>query len=60
MIIPIDKTKSTLKTDKDQLEVKVGYGSGGINYFSGDESKRGYYVFLRLANQEKQMRTGLE
>lgn len=34
-----------------QVRVSTGYDLGGMNYFSGETSRRGYYVFVQPVQQ---------
>lgn len=34
------------------LEVEVGYAMGGMNYFSGESSPRGFYIYFSPCNLE--------
>jgi hypothetical protein len=36
-----------LADDKKVLEVEVSYAEGGMSYFSGESSLRGYYLSVR-------------
>jgi len=40
------RTKLNNGTDYKELEIKVNYSLGGINYFSGNTNPRGYYLHL--------------
>lgn len=35
------------------LKVQIDYEKGGMNYFSGRESKRGYYIYVQPVRIEK-------
>jgi len=38
--------KNYIQKDGYHLKVQVDYEKGGMNYFSGQESKRGYYLYV--------------
>jgi hypothetical protein len=35
-----------IKKDGYDLKIQVDYEKGGMNYFSGQESRRGYYLYV--------------
>lgn len=41
------------KGDINCLKVEVGYELGGANIFSGANSQRGYYLYVRALRREK-------
>ena len=38
--------KQYIEKDGYHLKVQVDYEKGGMNYFSGQESRRGYYLYV--------------
>ena len=38
--------KNYIQKDGYHLKVQVDYEKGGMNYFSGQETKRGYYLYV--------------
>lgn len=38
--------KNYIEKDGYHLKVQVDYEKGGMNYFSGQESRRGYYLYV--------------
>ena len=38
--------KQYIEKDGYHLKVQVAYEKGGMNYFSGQESRRGYYLYV--------------
>lgn len=38
--------KKYIKKDGYELKIEIGYEKGGMNYFSGAVSRRGYYLYV--------------
>ncbi len=44
--------KNYIQKNGYELKIEVGYEKGGMNYFSGQETKRGYYLYVYPVNRE--------
>lgn len=44
--------KNYIQKDGYELKIEVGYEKGGMNYFSGQESRRGYYLYVYPVQRE--------
>ena len=44
--------KNYIQKNGYELKVEVGYEKGGMNYFSGQESRRGYYLYVYPVQRE--------
>ena len=46
--------KQYLKTNKEntQIKIELNYSKGGINYFSGKNELRGYYLHMQPVQRE--------
>lgn len=44
--------KNYIQKNGYELKIEVGYEKGGMNYFSGQESRRGYYLYVYPVRRE--------